>query len=82
MSVSLQRKYKLMYMHFSREYLATFKKTVAMHEMFLTRLAHHPVFRNDHNLRVFLEYDQDLCVRGKRYILLVIKHVIFSVVLR
>ncbi|XP_043281179.1 sorting nexin-6 isoform X3 [Venturia canescens] len=47
------------------EYLATFKKTVAMHEMFLTRLAHHPVFRNDHNLRVFLEYDQDLCVRGR-----------------
>ncbi|XP_035717466.1 sorting nexin-6-like isoform X2 [Vespa mandarinia] len=47
------------------EYLATFKKTVAMHEMFLTRLAHHPVFLNDHNLRVFLEYDQDLCVRGK-----------------
>lgn len=35
-----------------------------MHEMFLTRLAHHPVFRSDHNLRVFLEYDQDLCVRG------------------
>jgi len=47
------------------EYLATFKKTVAMHEMFLTRLAHYPVFRNDHNLKVFLEYDQDLCVRGK-----------------
>ena len=39
-----------------------------MHEMFLTRLAHHPVFRNDHNLRVFLEYDQDLCVRGKIHI--------------
>lgn len=51
---------------FYSEYLATFKKTVAMHEMFLTRLAHHPVFRNDHNLRVFLEYDQDLCVRGKK----------------
>uniref|UniRef100_A0ABD2WRA2 Sorting nexin n=1 Tax=Trichogramma kaykai TaxID=54128 RepID=A0ABD2WRA2_9HYME len=50
------------------EYLATFKKTVAMHEMFLTRLAQHPVFRNDHNLRVFLEYDQDLCVRGKNKI--------------
>nr|CAD7454642.1 unnamed protein product [Timema tahoe] len=47
------------------EYLATFKKTVAMHEVFLCRLAHHPVFRNDHNFRVFLEYDQDLCVRGK-----------------
>ncbi|KAJ9595673.1 hypothetical protein L9F63_013139, partial [Diploptera punctata] len=47
------------------EYLATFKKTVAMHEVFLCRLANHPVFRNDHNFRVFLEYDQDLCVRGK-----------------
>jgi sorting nexin-5/6/32 len=45
--------------------LATFKKTVAMHEVFLCRLANHPVFRNDHNFRVFLEYDQDLCVRGK-----------------
>jgi sorting nexin-5/6/32 len=45
--------------------LATFKKTVAMHEVFLYRLANHPVFRNDHNFRVFLEYDQDLCVRGK-----------------
>lgn len=52
---------------FCREYLATFKKTVAMHEMFLTRLANHPVFRNDHNLRVFLEYDQDLCVRGNYF---------------
>ncbi|KAJ8678866.1 hypothetical protein QAD02_014653 [Eretmocerus hayati] len=47
------------------EYLATFKKTVAMHEMFLTRLANHPKFQIDHNLKVFLEYDQDLCVRGK-----------------
>ena len=36
-----------------------------MHEVFLCRLANHPVFRNDHNFRVFLEYDQDLCVRGK-----------------
>ena len=27
------------------EYLATFKKTVAMHETFLTRLATHPIFR-------------------------------------
>lgn len=47
------------------EYLATFKKTVAMHEMFLTRLAHHTIFQKDHNLMVFLEYDQDLCVRDK-----------------
>lgn len=59
-----------------REYLATFKKTVAMHEMFLTRLAHHPVFRNDHNLRVFLEYDQDLCVRGSASILHCVKYCI------
>ncbi|XP_035220054.1 sorting nexin-6-like isoform X2 [Stegodyphus dumicola] len=47
------------------EYLATFKKTVAMHEVFLQRLASHPVFRNDSNLKVFLEYEQDLNVRGK-----------------
>ncbi|KAL0274268.1 UNVERIFIED_CONTAM: hypothetical protein PYX00_006734 [Menopon gallinae] len=50
------------------EYLATFKKTVAMHEMFLIRLATHPVFRKDETFRVFLEYDQDLWVRGKNKI--------------
>ena len=43
-----------------REYLATFKKTVAMHEVFLTRLANHVVFRNDHNFRVFLEYEKEV----------------------
>ncbi|XP_070578232.1 sorting nexin-6-like [Ptychodera flava] len=47
------------------EYLATFKKTVAMHEVFLQRLAAHPTLRTDHNFRVFLEYDQELSVRGK-----------------
>ncbi|KAK9882788.1 hypothetical protein WA026_023206 [Henosepilachna vigintioctopunctata] len=47
------------------EYLATFKKTVAMHEVFLTRLASHSVFRDDSHLHVFLEYDQDLCARPK-----------------
>uniref|UniRef100_UPI00398F8625 sorting nexin-32-like n=1 Tax=Pristiophorus japonicus TaxID=55135 RepID=UPI00398F8625 len=47
------------------EYLAIFKKTVAMHEVFLQRLAAHPVLRKDHNFYVFLEYDQDLSVRGK-----------------
>lgn len=47
------------------EYLATFKKTVAMHETFLCRLAQHPVFRNDLNLAIFLEYDKELQVRGK-----------------
>lgn len=36
-----------------------------MHEMFLSRLAQHPVFRYDTNFRVFLEYDQDLAVRTK-----------------
>ncbi|XP_037072109.1 sorting nexin-6-like isoform X2 [Pollicipes pollicipes] len=48
-----------------QEYLATFKKTVAMHETFLTRLACHNVFREEHNFTVFLEYDQDLSVRGR-----------------
>ncbi len=47
------------------EYLATFKKTVAMHETFLCRLVAHPIFRNDRNLIIFLEYDKDLNVRGK-----------------
>uniref|UniRef100_A0A1I7V8H0 Sorting nexin n=2 Tax=Loa loa TaxID=7209 RepID=A0A1I7V8H0_LOALO len=48
-----------------QEYLATFKKTVAMHEVFLCRLATHPVFKNDPNFRIFLEYEQDLSVRAK-----------------
>ncbi|XP_059079228.1 sorting nexin-6-like [Tigriopus californicus] len=47
------------------EYLATFKKTVAMHETFLCRLAAHPVFRFDRNLHIFLEFDKELNVRGK-----------------
>jgi sorting nexin-5/6/32 len=47
------------------EYLAMFKKTVSMHEVFLQRLAAHPTLRNDNNFRVFLEYKEDLSVRGK-----------------
>nr|XP_027209667.1 sorting nexin-6-like [Penaeus vannamei] len=47
------------------EYLATFKKTVAMHEVFLTRLAQHPIFRTDHNFKVFLEYEHDLSSQNK-----------------
>lgn len=47
------------------EYLAMFKKTVQMHEVFLSRLAVHPGFRHDSNFRVFLEYNQDLSVRSK-----------------
>lgn len=37
-----------------------------MHEVFLTRLASHPVFRHDHHLQVFLEYDQDLCAKPRK----------------
>lgn len=36
-----------------------------MHEVFLTRLASHSVFREDRHLHVFLEFDQDLCARPK-----------------
>ena len=43
------------------DYLATFQKTVAMHEVFLIRLASHAVMRNDDNLRVFLEFNKDVC---------------------
>jgi len=57
--------FKKMKQELEAEYLATFKKTVAMHEVFLCRLANHPIFRSDHNFRVFLEYEQDLSVRGK-----------------
>lgn len=46
--------------------MATFKKTVAMHEVFLTRLATHIVFRHDQHLKVFLEYDQDLCAKPRK----------------
>lgn len=31
-----------------------------MHEVFLCRLAAHPVFRNDPNFRIFLKYEQDV----------------------
>uniref|UniRef100_S4RX74 Sorting nexin n=1 Tax=Petromyzon marinus TaxID=7757 RepID=S4RX74_PETMA len=47
------------------EYLAIFKKTVAMHEVFLCRLAAHPILSQDRNFHIFLEYDQELSVRGK-----------------
>jgi len=47
------------------EYLALFKKTVAMHEAFLVRIVNHEKLRNDHDLRIFLTYDGELSVRGK-----------------
>ena len=37
-----------------------------MHEVFLQRLASHSVFRLDSNLKVFLEYDQDLCAKPRK----------------
>ena len=49
--------------HHRREYLATFKKTVAMHEVFLQRLAAHPILRNDHNYQVFLEFEGDVSIK-------------------
>lgn len=39
-----------------------------MHEVFLSRLAAHPVFRIDQHLKVFLEYDQDLCAKPRKKI--------------
>merc|ERR1711970_299171 len=45
------------------EYLALFKKTVAMHEAFLVRIVNHEKLRNDHDLRIFLTYDGELSVR-------------------
>lgn len=39
-----------------------------MHEVFLSRLAAHPIFRNDQHLKVFLEYDQDLCAKPRKKI--------------
>lgn len=43
-----------------REYLAVFKKTVQVHEVFLQRLSSHPVLSKDRNFQIFLEYDQDV----------------------
>jgi hypothetical protein len=48
------------------EYLATFKKTVAMHETFLTRLATHPVFR-------FNSFRISIQIRSTSYELLLIE---------
>ncbi|KAI1719664.1 PX domain-containing protein [Ditylenchus destructor] len=60
-----KEEFQKMKQELEQEYLATFKKTVAMHEVFLCRLAAHPVFSKDPNFRIFLEYDNELSVRGK-----------------
>lgn len=61
-----KEEFKKMKSELEAEYLATFKKTVAMHEVFLRRLAMHSVFRLDQHLKVFLEYDQDLCAKPRK----------------
>ena len=43
-----------------REYLAIFKKTVAMHEVFLQRLSRHSSLREDYNFTVFLEFEGEV----------------------
>lgn len=47
------------------EYLAAFQKTVAMHEVFLIRLVHHPIMKEEQSLQIFLEYDKDLATKKK-----------------
>ena len=46
--------------HSFSEYLAVFKKTVQVHEVFLQRLSSHPILSKDRNFHIFLEYDQDV----------------------
>ncbi|KAI6236675.1 PX domain-containing protein [Aphelenchoides besseyi] len=60
-----KEEFQKMKQELEQEYLASFKKTVAMHETFLCRLAAHPVFRIDTNFRIFLEYESELSVRGR-----------------
>uniref|UniRef100_A0A8C1EGS5 Sorting nexin n=2 Tax=Cyprinus carpio TaxID=7962 RepID=A0A8C1EGS5_CYPCA len=60
-----KEEYAKMKQELEAEYLAVFKKTVQVHEVFLQRLSSHPMFRKDRNFQIFLEYDQDLSVRRK-----------------
>ena len=52
------------YGYYIREYLALFKKTVAMHEVFLQRIAAHALLKDDYNFQTFLEYEGDVSGRG------------------
>uniref|UniRef100_A0A8C6L316 Sorting nexin 5 n=1 Tax=Nothobranchius furzeri TaxID=105023 RepID=A0A8C6L316_NOTFU len=60
-----KEEYAKMKQELEAEYLAVFKKTVQVHEVFLQRLSSHPVLSKDRNFQIFLEYDQDLSVRRK-----------------
>jgi sorting nexin-5/6/32 len=42
-----------------------------MHEVFLQRLAAHPILRNDNNFRVFLEYKEDVKIFLLKFIILI-----------
>ncbi|XP_007238575.1 sorting nexin-5 [Astyanax mexicanus] len=64
-STMTKEEYAKMKQELEAEYLAVFKKTVQVHEIFLQRLSSHPVFSKDRNFQIFLEYDQDLSVRRK-----------------
>ncbi|PAV91783.1 hypothetical protein WR25_24326 [Diploscapter pachys] len=64
-STLTKEEFSKMKQELEQDYLAQFKKTVAMHEVFLQRIAAHPVFRHDTNFRIFLQYENDLSVRGK-----------------
>ncbi len=44
--------------------MALFKKTVAMHEVFLQRIAAHMSLKDDYNFQTFLEYEGDVSGRG------------------
>uniref|UniRef100_A0A8C5I1X9 PX domain-containing protein n=1 Tax=Gouania willdenowi TaxID=441366 RepID=A0A8C5I1X9_GOUWI len=60
-----KEEYTKMKQELEAEYLAVFKKTVQVHEVFLQRLSSHPNLSKDRNFQIFLEYDQDLSVRRK-----------------
>ncbi|KAA0718129.1 Sorting nexin-5 [Triplophysa tibetana] len=60
-----KEEYAKMKQELEAEYLAVFKKTVQVHEVFLQRLSSHPIFSKDRNFQIFLEFDQDLTVRRK-----------------
>uniref|UniRef100_A0A672JKD2 Sorting nexin n=1 Tax=Salarias fasciatus TaxID=181472 RepID=A0A672JKD2_SALFA len=60
-----KEEYTKMKQELEAEYLAVFKKTVQVHEVFLQRLSSHPILNKDRNFQIFLEYDQDLSVRRK-----------------
>lgn len=43
-----------------------------MHEVFLCRVAAHPILRKDLNFHVFLEYNQDVSVRLMKAVMAVV----------